>query len=81
MECVKCLELLSEFIDGTLGHAEGRGLAAHLDACLPCAAIRLDLQLIIKLARRLREDFSAIALPPDLKRAVFSKDLGRAATP
>lgn len=54
MNCEKCQELLSEFLDGTLGHAEHTAVGAHLAACALCAAAREDFHAIIAAARDAR---------------------------
>src|SRR5919205_293354 len=54
MNCEKCQELLSEFLDGTLGHSEHTAVGAHLAACASCAAAREDFHAIIAVAREAR---------------------------
>jgi anti-sigma factor RsiW len=54
MNCENCQELLSEFLDGTLGHAEHTAVGAHLAACSLCAAAREDFHAIIAAARDAR---------------------------
>jgi len=54
MNCEKCQELLSEFLDGTLGHSEHAAVGAHLAACELCAAAREDFHAIIAVAREAR---------------------------
>jgi hypothetical protein len=54
MNCEKCQELLSEFLDGTLGHSEHAAVGAHLAACGLCAAAREDFHAIIAVARESR---------------------------
>jgi hypothetical protein len=54
MNCEKCQESLSEFLDGTLGHSEHAAVGAHLAACAPCAAAREDFHAIIAVAREAR---------------------------
>ena len=78
MECGKCLQLLSDLIDGTLATGDHPLLSTHLDECLSCVSVRRDLELIVKLARELRDDLSLNA-PVGLRLALFSKDLRRAA--
>ena len=67
MNCEKCQELLSEFLDGTLGHAEHTAVGAHLAACPLCAAAREDFHAIIAAARDAR---GQIFLPMD-ERALW----------
>jgi hypothetical protein len=54
MNCEKCQELLSEFLDGTLGHSEHAAVGAHLAACDACDAAREDFHAIIAVARDAR---------------------------
>ncbi|MFL6257103.1 MAG: zf-HC2 domain-containing protein [Pyrinomonadaceae bacterium] len=54
MNCEKCQELLSDFLDGTLGHSEHVAVGAHLAACVACAAAREDFHAIIAAARDAR---------------------------
>lgn len=61
MNCEKCQELLSEFLDGTLGHAEHTSVGAHLAACALCAAAREDFHAIIAVAREARGQLFAPA--------------------
>jgi hypothetical protein len=61
MNCEKCQELLSEFLDGTLGHAEHTTVGAHLAACALCADAREDFHAIIAVAREARGQLFAPA--------------------
>lgn len=54
MNCEKCQELLSEFLDGTLGHSEHAAVGAHLASCDDCDAAREDFHAIIAVARDAR---------------------------
>lgn len=54
MNCEKCQELLSEFLDGTLGHSEHAAVGAHIAACVMCDAAREDFHAIIAVARESR---------------------------
>lgn len=67
MNCEKCHELLSEFLDGTLGHSEHAAVGAHLAACAPCAAAREDFHAIIAAAREARGQLFA----PSDERALW----------
>ena len=62
MNCEKCEELLSDFLDGTLGHGEHASMSAHLAACHSCAAARDEFHAIISAARDSRQQLYA---PPD----------------
>ena len=67
MNCEKCQELLSEFLDGTLGHSEHAAVGAHLAACAACDAARADFHAIIAVARDARGE---IFIPAD-ERALW----------
>lgn len=67
MNCEKCQELLSEFLDGSLGHREHASMSAHLAACPDCDAARQDFNAIIGAAREARTHLYA---PPD-ERALW----------
>ena len=67
MNCEKCQELLSDYLDGVLGHRERAALAAHLGACPACAEVREELRSIVSAARATREHTVA---PPD-ERALW----------
>jgi len=54
MNCEKCQDLLSDFLDGALGHAEHAAVGAHLAACSDCDAARADFNAIIAVARDAR---------------------------
>lgn len=54
MNCEKCQELLSEFLDGTLDHSEHAAVGAHIAACAICDAEREDFHAIIAVAREAR---------------------------
>ena len=54
MNCEKCQELLSEYLDGTLGHTEHAAVGAHLAGCASCAVAREDFHAIIAVAREAR---------------------------
>lgn len=62
MDCEKCQELLSEYLDDTLKGGVRTSLSAHLEGCAACSAVRGELELIVGAARASREDFYA---PPD----------------
>jgi hypothetical protein len=67
MNCEKCQELLSDFLDGTLGYSEHAAVGAHVAACSSCSAAREDFHAIIAAAREVRGQLFA---PPD-ERAVW----------
>lgn len=54
MNCKKCEEMLSEFLDDSLDDASRLCLGLHLRECVPCESLRVELKLIITLGRELR---------------------------
>ena len=54
MNCEKCQDLLSDYLDGTLGHSEHAAVGAHVAGCAACAAAREDFHAIIAVAREAR---------------------------
>jgi hypothetical protein len=67
MNCEKCQELLSEFLDGTLGHSDHAAVGVHMAACAVCAAAREDFHAIIAVAREARGQLFA----PSDERALW----------
>lgn len=61
MNCEKCQDLLSDFLDGALGHTEHAAVGAHLAACPACDAARADFHSIIAAARDARGQLFAPA--------------------
>ena len=55
MNCEKCQEQLSDFLDGTLGHAEHASISTHLAACRECADAREEFNAILAAARDAHE--------------------------
>ena len=78
MECAKCLELLSELIDGALALSERMLLTSHFSQCFPCADTHRDIELIVKIARELR-DAHAAHIPQSLRPDIFSASIREAA--
>lgn len=67
MNCEKCHELLSDFLDG-VPSAEARAqIERHLEECLACADVREELLSIVATAQETREHLIA---PPD-ERAMW----------
>ncbi|MGH9941843.1 MAG: anti-sigma factor family protein [Pyrinomonadaceae bacterium] len=67
MNCEKCVELLSDFYDGTLAVEERAQLHAHLGGCLSCADVRDELHSIVSVAQASRGHLVA---PPN-ERALW----------
>lgn len=61
MNCEKCQELLSDYLDGTLGYSEHAAVGAHVAGCPVCEAARVDFHSIIAVAREARGQLFAPA--------------------
>ena len=64
MNCEKCQDLISDFLDGSLSQNDQSTLNAHLEECLSCADVRSDLQSIITFCHTERGEYTA---PPNEK--------------
>ena len=62
MNCDKCQDLVSDFLDGALSHEDESTLNLHLDECLSCAGVRTDLESIVGFCRSHRGEYTA---PPN----------------
>ena len=62
MNCEKCQDLISDFLDGALSHEDQKTLNAHLGECLECADVRNDLQSIVDFSSTQRGEYEA---PPN----------------
>jgi hypothetical protein len=67
MNCEKCQELISEFLDGALGDEDRKTLDAHLEECLSCDGVRVELESIVSFCREHRGEYDA---PPN-ERALW----------
>jgi hypothetical protein len=67
MNCEKCQELLSDFLDDALSPEEQSTLNAHLEECLSCFAVRDELNSIVSFCRDCRGEYIA---PPN-ERALW----------
>ena len=54
MNCDKCQELLSDFLDGTLSGDNQTLFSAHLEECLSCVGVHDEIGVIIRAARECR---------------------------
>jgi hypothetical protein len=61
MDCNKCHDLLSDLLDNTLTGDDRRLLDAHFEECVICTDAHADLDSLIALARRERDEH---AMPP-----------------
>jgi hypothetical protein len=64
MNCDKCQDLISDFLDGALGHEDQSTLNSHLEECLGCADVRKDLESLVGFCRTQRGQYGA---PPNEK--------------
>ncbi len=64
MNCEKCQDLISDFLDGALSHEDQSTLNSHLEECLGCAEVRNDLNSIVSFCRTQRGEYIA---PPNEK--------------
>ncbi|HEY0080236.1 MAG TPA: zf-HC2 domain-containing protein [Pyrinomonadaceae bacterium] len=55
MNCEKCQDLLSDFLEGTLSGQDSTVFGAHLEECLSCADVREELHSIVNVAREVHE--------------------------
>ena len=67
MNCEKCQDLISDFLDGSISHQDRTALGSHLEECLHCAEVRDDLQSIVGFCRTQRGQYDA---PPN-ERALW----------
>jgi anti-sigma factor RsiW len=61
--CPECLELLADYVDGSLPREQAELLEWHIEACPPCVAFVNTYKGTVDAARRLRET----TLPPELR--------------
>jgi hypothetical protein len=62
MNCEKCQDLISDFLDGSLSREDQSTLNSHLEECLGCAGVRTDLESLVGFCRTQRGQYSA---PPN----------------
>ncbi|MBV9209497.1 MAG: zf-HC2 domain-containing protein [Acidobacteria bacterium] len=67
MNCEKCQELLSDFLDGALSDEDHSTLGAHLEECLSCYQTHGELDSIVSFCREHRGEYDA---PPN-ERALW----------
>lgn len=66
MNCDEAFRQLGEYLEGVLPEPIGEELLAHLQACVPCADVRRDLQDLSRLSR----ECPAPPLPAELRRRI-----------
>jgi len=69
--CSECVELLADYIDGTLPRDQTELLEWHLDGCQPCVAFVNTYRGTVDAARRLRESTDA-KLPAELRQKLIA---------
>ncbi|HEY0003852.1 MAG TPA: zf-HC2 domain-containing protein [Pyrinomonadaceae bacterium] len=57
MNCEKCQQLLSDFLDGSLAGEDQSLIDKHLEECAPCFAVREDLNSIISFCQQHRGEY------------------------
>jgi len=57
MNCEKCQDLISDFLDGSISQQDRSTLSSHLEECLHCAGVRDDLQSIVGFCRTQRGQY------------------------
>lgn len=62
MNCEKCQELISDFLEGTLSDEHNALFSTHLEECLSCASVREEMDAILLVARECGECYDA---PPN----------------
>lgn len=67
MNCEKCHELISDFLDGTVSQEDRSALSVHLEDCLSCAEVQNDLRSIVTFCESQRGIYDA---PPN-ERAMW----------
>jgi predicted anti-sigma-YlaC factor YlaD len=64
VDCERSLGLLSDMRDGALGETDAVWVRTHLDGCLDCNGVFLDLELIVTAALSLRNE-NGLAYPDE----------------
>ena len=67
MNCEKCQELLSDFLDGVLDDEAHRAMSVHMEECLECFHVQSELDQIVSFCRDARGQYEA---PPN-ERALW----------
>ena len=69
MNCEKCQDLISDFLDGALSHEDQSMLNSHLEECLGCADVRNDLHSIVDFCQTQR----GVYLSPPNEKALWQR--------
>jgi anti-sigma factor RsiW len=68
MNCEKCHELLSDYLDGALGRDDHAAFSAHLEKCFPCFNVHAELNSIVSFCRDHRGEYD---IAPPNERALW----------
>ena len=68
LRCTEIVELLADYIDGSLPAETATSLEAHLEGCAPCIAFVNTYRGTVNVVRRL----SATDIPPELRERLIS---------
>jgi anti-sigma factor RsiW len=66
IDCRECVDILADYVDGTLPKPEAELLEWHLEGCAPCVAFVNTYRGTVDAARRLRE----VKLPPEIRETL-----------
>ena len=69
-KCQECIELLTDYLEGTLDQATKSKLDEHLSACAPCINFVKTFQQSSDMTRLLREQ--RVEVPPEVQERVKS---------
>jgi Putative zinc-finger len=68
MNCEKCNELLSDYLDGALGRDDDAAFGTHLEECFPCFNAHAELNSIVSYCRDHRGEYD---IAPPNERALW----------
>ena len=66
--CPECMDLLADYVDGSLPKDKAELLEWHIEGCAPCVAFVNTYKGTVKAARQLKE----ADIPPELKDRLLS---------
>ncbi|WP_407312755.1 anti-sigma factor family protein [Desulfosporosinus sp. SB140] len=69
MECLQCIEHLSEFLDGELDANKYREIEDHLHCCPECRQVRDELAA---LSKEINQSIASIPVPTNLSMRILS---------
>lgn len=64
MTCKELIELLAEYLEGTLASELGRELEAHLEDCRPCQAYLATYRRTVEIGR----EAARVEMPEEMKQ-------------